>query len=361
MFRISPVSNSLNLLLVSTPVGPLGSGLGGGVELTLRNIAIALLKKGHRVTVLAPAGSVLEGIPLICIPGNLQTTAQTEGRAALVTLPEDSVLGNLWEHAREIQGDYDLILNFAYDWLPFYLTAFFTTPLAHLVSMGSLTDATDRILAQVADRFPHALGVHSLAQAETFPWASKAENVKNGFDLSQYEFCPTAGDYVAWVGRISPEKGLQDAIAGAIAAQVKLKIFGVIQDQGYWDRLLLQYPEAPIEYCGFLGTQELQQALGQAQALLMTPHWVEAFGNVAIEAMACGVPVIAYQRGGPAEIVNHGVTGWLVEPDSVPALANALRNMGQIDRVACRLHAETEYSLDAMGDRLGAWFGKYLA
>jgi UDP-glucose:tetrahydrobiopterin glucosyltransferase len=355
------VSNSLNLLLVSTPVGPLGSGLGGGVELTLHNIAIALLRKGHQVTVLAPSGSVLPGIPLIAIPGNLQTTAQTSGRDAPVSLPEDSVLGNLWERARQIQGDYDLILNFAYDWLPFYLTAFFTTPLAHLVSMGSLTDATDRILAQVADRFPHALGVHSLAQAETFSWAERAENVKNGFDLSQYEFCPTAGDYVAWVGRISPEKGLQDAIAAAIAAQVNLKIFGVIQDRDYWERLLAQNPDAPIEYCGFLSTQALQQALGQAQALLMTPHWVEAFGNVAIEAMACGVPVIAYQRGGPAEIVNHGVTGWLVEPDSVPALSNALRNLGQIDRSACRLHAEAEYSLDAMGDRLGAWFGKYLA
>jgi UDP-glucose:tetrahydrobiopterin glucosyltransferase len=359
--RISPVSNSLNLLLVSTPVGPLGSGLGGGVELTLRNIAVALLKKGHRVTVLAPAGSVLEGIPLIAIPGNLQTTAQTEGRDAPITLPDDSVLGNLWERARAIQADYDLILNFAYDWLPFYLTAFFTTPLAHLVSMGSLTDANDRILAQIADRFPHALAVHSQAQAATFTWASSAENIKNGFDLSQYEFCPTAGDYVAWVGRISPEKGLQDAIAAAISAQVKLKIFGVIQDTDYWERLLAQNQGAAIEYCGFLSTQELQQALGQAQALLMTPHWVEAFGNVAIEAMACGVPVIAYQRGGPAEIVNHGVTGWLVEPDSVPALGNALRNLGQIDRAACRLHAETEYSLEAMGDRLGAWFGKYLA
>jgi UDP-glucose:tetrahydrobiopterin glucosyltransferase len=334
--RISPVSNSLNLLLVSTPVGPLGSGLGGGVELTLRNIAVALLKKGHRVTVLAPEGSTLEGIPLIAIPGNLQTTAQTEGRD-------------------------DLILNFAYDWLPFYLTAFFTTPLAHLVSMGSLTDATDRILSHVASSFPHALAVHSLAQAETFAWADRAENVKNGFDLSQYEFCPTAGDYVAWVGRISPEKGLQDAIAAAIAAQVRLKIFGVIQDTDYWERLLAQNQGAAIEYCGFLSTQELQQALGQAQALLMTPHWVEAFGNVAIEAMACGVPVIAYQRGGPAEIVNHGVTGWLVEPDSVPALSNALRNLGQIDRAACRLHAETEYSLEAMGIRLNQWFDKYLA
>jgi UDP-glucose:tetrahydrobiopterin glucosyltransferase len=355
------VFKPLNLLLVSTPVGPLGSGLGGGVELTLRNIAIALLQIGHQVTVLAPDGSSLDGIPLITVPGQLQITAQSEGRDAMVTMPQDSVLGNLWDQARQIQSDYDLILNFAYDWLPFYLTAFFPTPIAHLVSMGSLTDATDRILSTVADRFPHALAVHSQAQAATFTWANQAENIKNGFDLSQYHFCPTAQNYVAWVGRISPEKGLQDAIAAAITAQVRLKIFGVIQDKDYWAKLLHQYPDAPIEYCGFLSTDALQQALGAAQALLMTPHWVEAFGNVAIEALACGVPVIAYQRGGPAEIVNHGVTGWLVEPDSIPALSNALRNLGQIDRATCRQQAEAEYSLTAMGQRLNQWFAKYLA
>jgi UDP-glucose:tetrahydrobiopterin glucosyltransferase len=354
------VNPCLNLLLVSTPVGPLGSGLGGGVELTLRNIAIALLKKHHKVTVLAPSDSVLDGIPLVTVPGNLQTTAQTQGRDAMVNLPPDSVLGNLWEKARAVQGDYDLILNFAYDWLPFYLTGFFQTPLAHLVSMGSLTDATDRILDHVAYGFPHRLAVHSLAQAETFNWAGSAENLKNGFDLSQYKFCPTSQDYVAWVGRISPEKGLQDAIAACTQAQKKLKIFGVIQDPAYWDKLLATYPGAPFEYCGFLPTDELQQVLGSAQALLMTPHWVEAFGNVAIEALACGVPVVAYARGGPAEIVQHGENGWLVEPDSVPALINALRNVGQIDRLACRRLAEVEYSLEAMGNRLETWFAKIL-
>ena len=87
----------------------------------------------------------------------------------------------------------------------------------------------------------------------------------------------------------------------------------------------------------------------------MTPRWVEAFGNVAIEALACGVPVIAYCRGGPAEIVRDGKTGWLVEPDSVNGLTAAIANLDAIDRRTCRQQAEAEYSLEAMGDRVVAW------
>jgi UDP-glucose:tetrahydrobiopterin glucosyltransferase len=92
----------------------------------------------------------------------------------------------------------------------------------------------------------------------------------------------------------------------------------------------------------------------------MTPRWVEAFGNVAIEALACGVPVIAYRRGGPTEIVQDGKTGWLVEPDSVTGLVEAIAQSDLIDRRLCRQQAEAEYSLTAMGDRLEQWFAALL-
>ncbi len=350
----------LRLLFLSTPVGPLGSGLGGGVELTLKNLAIGLSQRGHQITIVAPITSALSGFTVIQQPGNLQGTAQSQGRDAAIVMPHDAVLGNMWDYARQHQGEYDLLVNFAYDWLPFYLTPFLTTPIAHLVSMGSLSDAMDAVIEPVADRYPHTLGVHSQAQAATFSWAAQAHNVKNGFDIDHYEFCAAPRDYLAWMGRIAPEKGLQDAVAAAQKAQVSLKIFGVVQDHAYWHQIQQNFPTAPIEYCGFLATDVLQNQLKQARALLMTPHWVEAFGNVAIEAMACGVPVVAYQRGGPAEIVQHGETGWLVEPDSVPALVNAIRNLDQIDRADCRRHAEAEYSLEAMGDRVEAWFADIL-
>ncbi|GAP94467.1 glycosyltransferase family 4 protein [Leptolyngbya sp. NIES-2104] len=348
----------LNLLLLSTPVGAIGSGLGGGVELTLTNIARSLINLGHAVTVVAPEGSVLDGIPLVQIPGNLQITAQSQGRDAPITLPANSVLSNCWNYARQVQHQYDVIINFAYDWLPFYLTPFFDCPIAHLVSMGSLTDAMDHIIGEVAEQFPNAIAVHSLAQADTFSFRDRCFNLKNGFDLSQYQFNSTPNNHLAWVGRIAPEKGLEDAVAAVQQLGIPLKIWGVIQDKTYWNHVRSNYPNAPIEYCGFLSTQDLQQALGQSRALLMTPHWIEAFGNVAIEALACGVPVIAYRRGGPAEIVKEGETGWLVEPDSITGLVEAISKLEKIDRANCRLDAEREYSLSAMGKRLEIWLDR---
>ncbi|MBE9011333.1 glycosyltransferase family 4 protein [Pseudanabaenaceae cyanobacterium LEGE 13415] len=348
----------LNLLLLSTPVGAIGSGLGGGVELTLTNIARSLISLGHSVTVVAPEGSVLKNIPLVTIPGSLQTTAQSQGRDALITLPANSVLGNFWNYARQVQYQYDVLINFAYDWLPFYLTPFFERSIAHLVSMGSLTDAMDHIIAEVAEQFPTTIAVHSLAQADTFTFRDRCFNLKNGFDLSQYQFNPTPKNHLAWVGRIAPEKGLEDAVSAVQQLGMPLKIWGVIQDEAYWNHIRSNYPTAPIEYCGFLSTQDLQQALGESRALLMTPHWIEAFGNVAIEALACGVPVIAYRRGGPAEIVKDGETGWLVEPDSVPGLVKAISKLEKIDRANCRQDAEREYSLEAMGNRLEIWLDR---
>ncbi|MCY7323157.1 MAG: glycosyltransferase family 4 protein [Phormidesmis sp. CAN_BIN36] len=346
----------LRLLLLSTSVGALGSGLGGGVELTLKNIAQALKQQGHQVTLVAPANSVLEGVSLVTISGKLVITAQTEERSASISLPPNSVLGNIWDYAHQVEHEYDLLVNFAYDWLPFYLTPFFKRPIAHLVSMGSLTDAMDQIIEQIAVEFPGTIAVHSRAQAETFWFADRCRNIQNGFDLSLYEFCDRPKRQLAWVGRIAPEKGLEDAVAAAQIVGIPLKIWGLIQDKAYWNQICDDYPDVTIAYCGFLPTSELQQNLGQSQALLMTPRWVEAFGNVAIEALACGVPVIAYSRGGPAEIVRDGETGWLVEPDSVDGLVNAIAQLERLDRRACRRQAEAEYSLEAMSDRLEAWF-----
>jgi UDP-glucose:tetrahydrobiopterin glucosyltransferase len=351
---------ALSVMLLSTSVGAIGSGLGGGVELTLKSVARSLLNRGHQITVVAPVESVLEGFQVIEIPGELQITAQSQTRDALITLPANSVLGNMWDYARQQQHHYDLLFNFAYDWLPFYLTPFFNCPIAHLVSMGSLSDAMDQVIEQVAQDYEHTIGVHSFAQAETFRFSDRCFNLKNGFDLSVYQFCAEPKNQLAWVGRIAPEKGLEDAVAAVEQARIPLKIWGVIQDQDYWQKIQATYPNAPIEYCGFLTTQELQQAIGECRAMLMTPHWVEAFGNVAIEALACGVPVIAYRRGGPAEIVQHGKTGWLVEPDSVSGLVDAIAKIDQIDRSTCRKEAEAEYSLAALGDRLETWFARIL-
>ncbi len=346
----------LKLLFISTPVGPLGSGVGGGVELSLKNLAIEMNRRGHQVTVVAPEGSNLPHIPVREIPGTCQRMAQTERRENSITLPENSVLANMWDYGRTVQGDYDLIVNFAYDWLPFYLTPFFSCPIAHLISMGSMHPALDQMMTQVAHNFQGTIGVHTQVQADTFPFANLCRILGNGLDLSQYHFCSHPGNKMAWVGRIAPEKALEDGVAAAQLTGIPLKIFGKMQDESYWQKICQDYPNAPVEYRGFLSTLELQKELGHCRALLVTPRWLEAFGNVVIEALACGVPVIAYRRGGPAEIIRDGETGFLVEPDNVRALVAGIKRLEEISRSRCRQQAEQEYSLKALGDRFEEWF-----
>lgn len=363
----------LRLLLLSTPVGPLGSGKGGGVELTVVNLARALSARGHRVAIAAPAGSLLStnnqpiSLELIQIPGIWQPTAQHQGPTAQVVT--GSALANAWEYARQAQGQYDLLVNFAYDWLPFYLTAFLSTPVAHFVSMGSLRageaspteSPLEQMIAQVSLTFPGTLGAYSQSQVDTFGHLLPADRwqiLSGAIDVTHYDYCDHPGDALAWAGRISPEKGLEDAVAAAVATGQPLKIFGKIEDTSYWRSIQQQIAQAgiAIDYCGFLSVSQLQKALGQCRALLVTPHWVEAFGLVAIEALACGVPVIAYERGGPSEIVRSGKTGWLVAPDDVEELVGAIAHIDQISRADCRKQAETEYSLNVWGERFEQWF-----
>lgn len=203
---------SKKLLFLSTPVGALGSGLGGGVELTIKNIAQEMQNRGYEITVVAPKESYLPNIKVVEIEGNPQIQAQTQSRTTPVTLPPNSILENMWEYARQVEFEYDLFVNFAFDWLPYYLTPFFNTPIAHLISMSSISDYLDHIISKTAQKYPKTLGVHTKSQADTFPFAQYCRILSNGIDLSLYDFCLKPNDYLVWIGRIAPEKALEDAV-----------------------------------------------------------------------------------------------------------------------------------------------------
>lgn len=350
-------------LFVSTPVGPLGSGAGGGVEINLKNLAHQLMADGDQVHIIAPAGSVCDPVHCLTVPGLSPPYAQTQAYESAVVMPLPSVLAAMWRQALAMQSEFDLIVNWAYDWLPFYLTPFFQIPIAHIVSMGSLNQSLDLTLEEALQEFPGTVAVHSRAQAATFKFAQVAlERGENpffvlpcGVDPARYTFVPEANGSLCWVGRIAPEKGLEDCAAMAEALQRPVTLMGRMQDMDYWQQVRRRYPDAPLNYRGFFDTYEMQLILGRAQALLVTPKWVEAFGLVVVEALACGVPVITYRRGGPAEIVEDGKTGWVIPADSLEDLMLAVERIPEIDRQVCRQEAEQRFSLAAMAQQFRAW------
>ena len=357
----------LRLLVVSTAVGSLGSGRGGGVELTLTGLVAGLIARGHRLTVLAGEGSELppdcgQAVLWTC-PGVDQPSWQHQPRAAAVQMPPGSLLAALWEVALDHQSQFDATLNLGYDWLPFWLTPHLATPLFHLVSMGSVATVMDGVIAAVSRWDPRRLAFHSAAQADDFSLSGPPCLVGNGFDLATYQFreLPDPDAPLGWAGRIAPEKGLEDAAAAAARLGRRLVVWGLTADRGYAARVEASVPAGTIEWRGFLPTARLQAELGGCAALLTTPKWNEAFGNVVVEAMACGVPVVAYRRGGPAELVQPGVTGMLVEPDDVEALAAAVGPAEALERGGCRRWVEQHCSREAFATRIEAWLRDGLA
>lgn len=348
----------LRILIASTPVGPLGSGIGGGVELTLHGLVLGLSGRGHHVEVVAPAGSLHVGARVHQIPGSWQVSSQTAGRDAPIEMPPDPVLGAMWEWIRAHQADHDIVIDLAYDWLPFHLTPYLQVPVVHLVSMASVNDAMDDAITRLVRVRPGAAAVHSAAQAATFPdVADELRVLGNGIAVERYDVRRRADEprHLGHIGRISPEKGIVDVFAVSAATGLPVKAWGLMQDRACWAAAAAEHPTAQVTHEGFLPTDELQAAIGGCAAILMTPRWVEAFGNVAIEALACGVPVIAYRRGGPAEIVEDGHNGYLVEPDDVAAMVAAVGRIDEIDRATCRSTVEARWSIEAMAGRVEAW------
>jgi UDP-glucose:tetrahydrobiopterin glucosyltransferase len=352
--------HSLKILLISTSVAPLGSGIGGGVELTILNLSNELKKRGYHTDVLAPAGSVLEGHSIIRIEGNLQPKAQYQSRTDIPASPDNSVLSNMCNYASQNQSQYDLIVNFSYDWLPLYLTPSFKTPLLHFISMSSLNDAIDFEIKRVASKFPNRLSCNTHSQASTFPMPDKFTILGKGIDLAKYQYCENPEDYFTWVGRISREKGLEDAVEAADMTSSKLVVMGKKEDPVYWNEIMMKYPHTDMNYAGFLQTEKMQEVLGKSRALIMTPRWIEAFGNVVIEAFACGVPVISYRIGGPSEIIEDKVTGFLTKPGNIQEVADCMKIIDQIDRNICRQTALKNYTLEAWCDRFEQWIFRSL-
>ena len=350
---------ALKIVVVTTPIGFVGSGKGGGVELTLVSLIQGLKSLGHEITLVAPKGSILpedcSAIEIKEVDGKDQPSWQHQEKNSPVKIPLNGVLPKLWETAIEMGKEADAILNLSYDWLPIWISQFLDQEIFHLVSMGNVSEVMKNLIKDVSKLDSRKFAFHTYRQASDFYLDSKPIVVGNGFEMKNYHFQSDGDGPIGWAGRIAPEKGLEDAAAVASTLGERLLVWGLIEDDEYAASVQNLFPNGIIEFRGFLRTSLFQKELGFCRALINTPKWNEAYGNVVVEAMACGVPVVAYDRGGPGELITPGINGWLVPPDDVKAMVKAVKNVELINRKDCRDWVKKCASKEVFAKRIESW------
>jgi glycosyltransferase involved in cell wall biosynthesis len=306
----------------------------GGTERVVSYLTEELVRQGHRVTLFA--------------------TADSETSAELVPIVERPLRGDpLWMFQAVVQvekvfrraGDFD-VLHFHTDGLHYPLIRKATTPV--VTTLHGRQDLPG--LARFYRVFSHVPVVSiSDAQRAPLPHARWVGTVHHGLPPTLYRPGSGRGGYLAFLGRISPEKRVDRAVEIARRAGVQLLIAAKVDpvDRTYFEREIEPLLHAPgVEYLGEIGDEEKVDFLGDALAVIFPIDWPEPFGLVMIEAMACGTPVLAFHGGSVEEIIRPGVTGAVV--GSVDEAVEALPSVATLDRVACRQEFERRFSAARM-------------
>ena len=245
-------------------------------------------------------------------------------------------ISNLMERA----DDFDLIHNH-FDFLPLSYTGLIKTPVITTIHGFS----SERIIPVYQKYNSHTHYV-SISDANRHPLLNYLGTVYNGLDTGDFEFNAVPDDYLLFFGRIHPHKGTSEAIAIAKASGRKLIIAGIIQDENYFKNHVEPFLNEDIQFVGSAGPVERNHLLGKATALLHPISFDEPFGLSVAEALLCGTPVIAFNRGSMPELIQDQKTGYLV--GTIDEAVEALKSIKEIDRSYCRNWANSRFSREKM-------------
>ncbi len=315
----------------------------GGTERVVSYLTEELVRLGHDVTLFASGDSQTSAELVACAPRAQRLDGVRDPFPALMLM---------LERVRQQAAKFD-VLHFHSGELHFPLFR----ALAHktVTTLHGRLDSPDtrRVLQEFRDMPVVSISDSQRAPA---PGANWIGTVHHGLPDAVCPLNPApprgAGRYVAFLGRVSEEKGVERAIDIALRSGVRLKIAAKIDpgpDERYWrESVAPRLKEAPelLQYVGEVDESSKPMFLGNAAALLFPIDWPEPFGLAVIEAMSCGTPVIAWPRGAVPEIVEHGVNGFLVE--SVPAAVDALADIGRLDRTRVRDSFDRRFTAERM-------------
>jgi glycosyltransferase involved in cell wall biosynthesis len=317
----------------------------GGTERVVSVLTEQLVALGHDVTLFASGDSVTSArlVP-VC-----EAALRLNGRCIDPLAHSVRLVEAVVQRANEFD-----VIHFHIDYVHFPVMRRLATP--HVTTVHGRLDLPD--LAPLYREFCDAPLVSiSNAQRQPLPFANWQATVYHGLPEGLYRFRDQPRRYLIFMGRASPEKGLDRAIQIAQSADLTLKIVAKVDaaDRVYFDERIKPLLGDPrIEFLGERGEAEKETLLSGAQAMLFPIDWPEPFGLVMIEAMACGVPVIAFRRGSVPEVIDDGVTGFIV--DSVEEAVAKARPAAGLDRARCRRVFEERFSARRMaGDYLSVY------
>ena len=309
----------------------------GGTERVVSYLAEELIRQGHEVTLFASGDSVTRARLVAACQRSLRLDKHCIDQMAYQIL----MLERVFQRAAEFD-----IVHFHVDYLHFPLSR--RQPITHVTTLHGRLDIPDLVPLYWEFRDMPVISI-SNEQREPLPWANWQATVYHGVPTSLYQFRSEPGSYLAFLGRISPEKRVDRAIKIAKQAQIPLKIAAKVDpvDKDYFENAvkpLLRHPL--VEFVGEIGDGEKDEFLGNAYALLLPIDWPEPFGLVMIEAMACGTPVIARRRGAVPEVMEEGHTSFIVR--NLEEAVEAVRRVPELNRKRCREFFEKRFTATRM-------------
>jgi glycosyltransferase involved in cell wall biosynthesis len=305
----------------------------GPWEQVASNIAEGLVKRGVEVTLFATGDSITEGkLDFACEKG------YEDDRTQDAKVLECLHISNLMEKA----ADFDIIHN-NFDFLPLTYSGLIKTPVITTIHGFSST----RIIP-VYKKYNSIGHYVSISNSDRSPELDYIATVYNGLDTADFEFNEQPDDYLLYFGRIHPDKGTAESIEIAKKSGRKLLIAGIVQDANYFKEKIEPQLSEQVEYIGSAGPEKRNNLLGKALALLHPISFNEPFGLSVAEAMLCGTPVIAFNRGSMPELIKHEETGFLV--NTIDEAVEAINDIKNISRQKCFDWATSKFSRDKMAD-----------
>jgi len=318
----------------------------GGIEIMMEKITNELVRRGHSVTIFAS--------------GNSKTKAKLKS-----VFPKSLFEMNVdWYHrsynlinvsnAFKFADQFDVIHNHAGDNAMFFTQGTKTpvlTTLHNVLPHPKSKDSDEYITYKYFAKKTNFVSISLNQRTHTNIKFNFVDNVYNGIDIEKFKFSPASKDYFFWLGRIHYGKGLAEAVEIVRKTKQKLIIAGNVtckSDEEYFAEIKSKIDGKKIKYVGEVSEKQKIKYLSNAKALLFPICWEEPFGLVMTEAMACGTPVVAFNRGSVFEVVKHGKTGFVAENEK--EMISAIKKIDKIKRENCRAHVEKNFTIKKMVD-----------